>query len=204
MSRRKRKKISSRNIVILICGGETEEWYFKNFKSHDSDIIIYYDCKHSRSSPMKLVKRAIKLKEQFECTWRKIFVIFDKDDFPDFDEAIKFARKNDIVPIFSNQAFELWFLQFFECYRNPVDRKQYEKKLNEYLKRSNYNFKYDKKEDNVNKMYSKLKKRVPKALHNSEIAYQEKNLIHLQDKKKFSELESVSNVHILVDYLNKL
>lgn len=66
---------------------------------------------------MALVREAISAREQekqkgksFNFCW----IVFDKDDYQDFDEAIEFAGKNGFEVAYSNQAFELWFLLHFK------------------------------------------------------------------------------------------
>ena len=52
-------------------------------------------------------------------------MVFDKDDYPDFDEAIELAKKNGFEVAYSNQAFELWFLLHFKKYSGKLHRREY-------------------------------------------------------------------------------
>ena len=77
---------------------------------------------------MSLVREAISVREQekqkgksFNFCW----VVFDKDDYQDFDEAIEFAKKNGFEVAYSNQAFELWFLLHFKKYSGKLHRREY-------------------------------------------------------------------------------
>jgi hypothetical protein len=208
MNRRKafQKRVIT-NTVLLVCGGQTEKWYFENYKKKDAKIEICCKCKNSASSPTKVVDYAITLKNQNPNKYLKVYAIFDKDDFVDFDNAIENARKNDICPIFSNQSFELWFLQYFEITSSPIgDRKNYKPKLNAYYKKNykNANLEYSKTQVAISKIQSVCSEKIEDAINNCKINFQRKNLSHIENKSKFSNLESVSNVFSLVEYLEKL
>jgi len=45
---------------------------------------------------------------------------------------------------------------------------------------------------------------VDKVINNCKINFQKKNKMHKECNKKFSELESISNVFELIDFLEKL
>jgi len=207
MSRRKNfKKRPQKDTLLLVCGGNTEKWYFENYNKTFVKTKIICKCKNSKTSPMKVVDFAIHQKNLIGDTILKTYAIFDKDDFEDFDSAIEKARKNDITPIFSNQSFELWLLQFFEITSNPLDRRKYENKLNRYFKKM-YKDKpivYAKKKDTINKIFEMCNCDVDKAINNCKINFQKKNKMHKECNKKFSELESISNVFELIEFLEKL
>ena len=46
--------------------------------------------------------------------YNEVWAVFDKDDFPDFDNAILLAMDNGIQCAFSNEAIEYWFLLHIE------------------------------------------------------------------------------------------
>lgn len=207
--RRPTRKRQIKDTVLLVCGGETEKWYFDNFSKVNSKINIVTTCKNSVSSPMKVVDYAIKLKKYKKVNdgieYLKVFAIFDKDDFNDFDLAISKALKNDISPIFSNQSFELWFLQFFAITSNPLDRKQYKKKLDHYFKQTSRKcIKYSKTKKSICEIYDCYNSYLEKGINNCKINFQKKNTLHIEQNAKFSNLESVSNIHILIEELISL
>ena len=192
MSRRKafQKRVIA-NTVLLVCGGQTEKWYFDYYKNNSSaEIKVRCKCKNSVSSPTKVVNYAIELKNQSPQKYLRVYVIFDKDDFDDFDDAIEKARKNGIYPIFSNQSFELWFLQYFEITSNPIDRKKYNDKLNSYYRKyyENKNIKYSKTQEAILKIQSVCNEKIEDAINNCKINFQRKNLSHLENETKFSNL----------------
>jgi len=106
--------------VLIICGGETEKKYFDQFKSTYKDelkSISVETIKHKRENPCALVEAA-RRKEGYDEIW----VVFDKDDFNDFDKAIDFAQRADVNCAFSNEAFEYWFLLHFANRTGSIPR----------------------------------------------------------------------------------
>lgn len=111
-----------KNRVLILCGGETEEIYFNNFKlkyKKRLENIVVKVVTHKRSNPMAVVDAAIGFKSDYDELW----VVFDKDDFKDFDNAILKSLKNGIKCAFSNEAIEYWFLLHYENKIGSMSRK---------------------------------------------------------------------------------
>ena len=122
--------------ILILCGGETEKIYFEFYKKMYQEYFkrIEVELKEESDSPLKMVKSAIK-KEGYHEIW----VIFDKDDFDCFDEAISLAEKNNkIYCAFSNEAFEYWFVLHFQNTPAYIHRKQLNKMVGTHLGISNY------------------------------------------------------------------
>ena len=45
--------------------------------------------------------------------YSQVWVVFDKDDFDDFDEAVALAEKYGFKVAWSNQSFEYWLYLHF-------------------------------------------------------------------------------------------
>lgn len=61
---------------------------------------------------MKVVEYALKSKNRH--TYSDVWVVIDKDDFSDFDEAIQKAGVEKLSVAWSNPSFELWYLLHFQ------------------------------------------------------------------------------------------
>ena len=79
-----------------------------------------------------LVNEAIKRKNRG--SFSKVWVVFDKDDNSDFDEAAKLAEENNIEVAWFNESFELWLLLHFQDLNVAISRNQYLSSLNNHLK----------------------------------------------------------------------
>ena len=122
-------------------------------------------------------------KPEFHSAW----CIFDKDDYPDFDDAIKLAKSKDIKFIFSNQAFELWFLMHFEPRMHPLHRDNYKEKIEKYLGTD---------------IGKKPFKNRDQAIENARRIYQLWNKEYF-DTENWSTWESCTSVWLLVDWLKQ-
>lgn len=205
MSKFKSKPII-RNVndtFLIICGGDTEIIYFNLLKKKFKDKLTKIELciVKETTSPYRIVERAIKdrdSKNGINETW----VVFDKDDNTDFDSAIEYAHKNNIKCAYSNQAFELWFLNHFECIKTTMSRNKYKQELEKFFKeRCSSKTTYSKRKNKVNKSIEKLldEELIKTAINNSKIAYQ----FHNMDTKNFSEKESSTTVFQLIEKLLK-
>ena len=113
-------------------------------KKEDIEII---PVKMSKSQhTVDLVKFAIedvekrKRKQEFITN---VWVFYDRDDYKDFNEAYRLIREQDEKDTdiewracWSNECFEVWIYHYFENLETAIDRDQYIKKINAFLKRN--------------------------------------------------------------------
>lgn len=175
------------NTILIVCGGKTEELYFKKFRADLGKIVVKPIL--NSESPKRIVERTIK--EKNKAIYIQTWAVFDKDDFLDFDEAIQLARKNNINVAFSNQAFELWFLLHFKYIEHNMHRNKYQAEIEKFTGKS-----YSK----VNEyMYDTLKSRMDDAISNAKKVHQKHNL----EGNSPSNWESCTTVYTLVEQLNR-
>lgn len=135
---------------LIVCEGEkTEPNYFRAFTERWSEVkeIKVAGC---GCSTCQLIIEAKKLREKLErermVPFDRVWLVFDKDEFKDFNKAIADAKKEGMNCAWSNQAFELWYVLHFQYLDTGVDRKQYiemiEDKVRKVLKSKT--FKYEK------------------------------------------------------------
>lgn len=150
------KEVQPGNYLIVTEGTETEVNYFKNIKRiieslFSNSIIVEkidLDVQGTGRSTKVLVNEAIK-KRSLKA-YSDVWVVFDKDDNPDFDEAIALAEKKGLNVAWSNECFELWLLLHFQDLKSGIGRNDYYSRLNTYFKNKNINGgKYDKNIDDI-------------------------------------------------------
>jgi hypothetical protein len=158
--RRKRRenveKQKSSNWLVVCEGKKTEPNYFaKAIDEINKNIDEQYKLKvkiigtgMNTKSLVKATEMQVEI-DKYSCNvvpYGKIFVVFDKDSFApeDFDQAITMCENNGYIPLWSNQAVEFWFLLHFNYICSKMDRAEYSKKLNEYFKNKESNYKYKK------------------------------------------------------------
>ena len=125
----KKRKVGVRiqhlNYLIVCEGEKTEPNYFKSRVECRNSAVISVDLEGIGSSTVKLIREAIRLREQSAGKYDRVWAVFDKDDFNDFNSAIDLARKNDILTAWSNESFELWYVLHLQYLDTAISRKQY-------------------------------------------------------------------------------
>lgn len=101
-----------------------------NKSQHTVDLVNY---------AIKDVEKRKRKQEVITNVW----VFYDKDDYKDFDKAFRLIREQDELDAdiewkacWSNECFEVWIYHYFENLETPIDREQYVKKINAFLKRN--------------------------------------------------------------------
>ena len=138
---KKRKENVREKLVrfLIVCEGtKTEPHYFealiKNYISTVREVTIEGEGR----ATVALVDRTLEIKQELErknaMSFDRVWVVFDKDDFDDFNDAIKKANKLGFHSAWTNEAFELWYYLHFEYLDTGIDRADYIKKLEEAFK----------------------------------------------------------------------
>jgi hypothetical protein len=102
---------------LIICEGETEEFYFKSFPVITATVKAFA----AKSSNIILVEYAENLSKLAEYKGFEIWCVFDFDIDPnienqkqDYDFAIEYAKKQGFKVAYSNDAFELWYVLHYK------------------------------------------------------------------------------------------
>jgi hypothetical protein len=177
----KRKENTREKLVrfLIVCEGtKTEPHYFealiKNFISTVREVTIEGEGK----ATVALVNETQIIKQELErknaTAFDRVWVVFDKDDFNDFNEAIKRARQLGFHSAWTNEAFELWYLLHFEYLDTAIGRAAYIDKLEEAFRKriGDSSFQYKKGNPDIYNMLhqhgsEELAKRYAKRLRNS-------------------------------------
>lgn len=153
-SRRVNTRVKRARFLIVCEGEQTEPNYFKALIDDRASVVrdVYID--RGGCATITLVKRALEIKTELEkendFEFDRVWVVFDKDDFQDFNEAIKLAKTYKFKSAWSNEAFELWYYLHFEYLDTAIGRHDYIKKLQDLIRKKtdNSNFKYHKNDQN--------------------------------------------------------
>lgn len=150
---RKSKK-NTRELIsyfLIVCEGEkTEPNYFKSFPKKAGKIVFDLEFNGGGISTIKVVDKAIELRNKNPKKYDRVWAVFDKDSFKSnsFNSAIKKAASHNIHCAWSNEAFELWYLLHFHDRITAMSRKDYknaiEQCINSKLSKSKKKFTYKK------------------------------------------------------------
>ena len=107
-------------------GTQTEPNYFNALKTelektNRFNIEIFIQGKGSSTST--LVRKVHRQMEIINQEFDRVWIVFDRDEFPDFDEAIQQAAEYKINCAWSNESFELWLLLHFKGVSEHTSRK---------------------------------------------------------------------------------
>jgi hypothetical protein len=156
--------------VLVVCGGQTEQIYFDAFKKVFRPVLgnISIVTALKAKSPMQIVEYAIKAR-QMKDGYNSVWCVFDKDDFQDFDDAIKCAERNGINAAFSNQAFEVWFINHFRLLDSAMNRSRYKDELSNLLA-----FPYEKSQQAILKTCDTIlnEGKLKNAINNARLGYE--------------------------------
>ena len=98
----------------------------------------------------KLIEVTEQLVKDAKIVYQNIWVVFDKDDFEDFDQAIMEAARKGYKAAWSNQSFEYWIYLHFNYSDSALHRDEWNKKLDEIFKQYNLgDGKYQKNYENI-------------------------------------------------------
>ena len=135
---KKRKENVREKLVrfLIVCEGtKTEPHYFEALINNYISTVREVTIEGEGRATVALVDRTLEIKTELErknaMSFDRVWVVFDKDDFDDFNEAIKKARKLGFHSAWTNEAFELWYYLHFEYLDTGISRTAYIEKLEE-------------------------------------------------------------------------
>jgi len=133
----RRRKVGTRPQIVrflIVCEGtKTEPDYFRALVSNDYSEVRSEEIIGEGRSTVALVERTMQIRAEIESRkglkFDRVWVVFDRDDNEDFNEAIALAGKYGFHAAWSNNAFELWYLLHFQYCDTAITRYAYIEKL---------------------------------------------------------------------------
>ncbi|MDR1874892.1 MAG: RloB family protein [Synergistaceae bacterium] len=134
--------------LLIVCEGEkTEPHYFDGVrKDHRlSPVCVKTMPGKYGTLPQQVIDYAYDYCSKENNKWEKIFCVFDRDDHPNFENAIRSAmsknrtllndqgQKIDFLAIPSVPCFELWLFLHFEGVTSQISRFNLLKRLKKYI-----------------------------------------------------------------------
>ena len=141
--RKKEFRTPKPNSFLIVSEGEkTEPLYFDGLADHinqkygkgidvEKPII---DTQGEGKCTVSLVNATERIVSRASIIYSQVWVVFDKDDFEDFDEAIALAEKKGYRVAWSNQSFEYWIYLHFYRSDSALHRGEWVEKLDKLFK----------------------------------------------------------------------
>lgn len=140
------KQPKANSFLIVTEGKQTEPLYFKGIQKQIEDKIgghidiveapIINICGRG-SSTSKLIDITDEIIKKAKIIYQNVWIVFDKDDFEDFDQAISNGQNKGYKIAWSNQSFEYWLYLHFEYSDSALHRNVWNSKLKEIFKEYN-------------------------------------------------------------------
>lgn len=141
--REKKRKYAERtpypnSYLIITEGKKTEPLYFKGLiyeikQRHGGNInveeIPRIKVMGEGRCTVSLVEKAEEIVNKSKIIYENVWLVFDKDDFQDFDKAIKLAEEKGFKVAWSNECFEYWIYLHFNYTDAALHREEWYEKL---------------------------------------------------------------------------
>lgn len=95
-------------------------------------------------STSRLLEEAKSIRSRRQISFDRCWLVFDKDDFSDFNRAIREATDAGFEVAWSNESFELWYLLHFRYQNTAIPRDKCTKALEAEIQKCKPSFRYDK------------------------------------------------------------
>lgn len=134
------KKPKANSFLIVTEGERTEPLYFRGMqrlikektggmiKVVETPVIDIYGGGCATGKLIEVAERIIK---EAKIIYQNVWIVFDKDDFEDFDKAIADAIGRGYKVAWSNQSFEYWLYLHFYYSDSALHRDSWKEKLDE-------------------------------------------------------------------------
>lgn len=132
-------KTPKANSFLIVTEGErTEPLYFRGIQKLIKEKIggmidvvetPVIDIHGEGYATGKLIEITEKIVKDAKIIYQNIWVVFDKDDFEDFDRAIEDAVNKGYKVAWSNQSFEYWLYLHFHYSDSALHRDAWNEKL---------------------------------------------------------------------------
>lgn len=146
-ARKQRKyeiKVPKANSFLIVTEGEcTEPYYFRGLKKLIGEkvggVVNVVECPvidiYGEGCPTsRLIENAEQIIRSAKILYQNIWIVFDKDDFEDFDYAIQLGGKKGYNIAWSNQSFEYWLYLHFYYSDSALHRDEWQEKLDKIFK----------------------------------------------------------------------
>lgn len=146
-ARKKRQheyKTPKANSFLIVTEGEcTEPLYFRGIRNRIQETVggrvdvieqPMIEIQGEGCSTCKLIETTDQIIKEAKVIYQNVWVVFDKDDFQDFDHAIEVGMRKGYNIAWSNQSFEYWLYLHFNYSDSALHRHEWNTKLDELFK----------------------------------------------------------------------
>ena len=131
---------------ILYCEGKnTEPAYFAAISRRCDSLLVRIERIAGAGVPLVLAEKAALRAQELGLTGEtqgkidsfeendEVWAVFDRDNHPNFEEAVKLCSKSKVGVARSNPCFEVWLILHLSDYDRPGNSKDAQKALKEFM-----------------------------------------------------------------------
>lgn len=154
-------KPKANSFLIVTEGERTEPLYLRGIIKLIEDKIggnievveiPIIDINGEGCATCKLIEKTDEIVSKAKIIYQNIWVVFDKDDFEDFNQAINEGKEKGYKVAWSNQSFEYWLYLHFNYSDSALHRDDWNEKLNSLFRQ--YDLGEGKYKKNYNEIYN--------------------------------------------------
>ena len=143
--RQKSRRESKRHFFLFCEGKNTEPAYFSALKRTLTGTLITIETRREVGVPMTIASEAVKFAKSMGLTKKsrrkknsfeendEVWAVFDRDEHPNFDDAVSLCEANNVGVARSNPCFELWLILHERDYDRPDHRDVVQRELKKLL-----------------------------------------------------------------------
>lgn len=207
--RRHEYKNPRANSFLIVTEGKcTEPFYFEGLGKRIKEKVggtveivekPVVDIYGEGCSTGTLIDVADQIVKEAKIIYQNVWIVFDRDEFRDFDQAIKAAEDKGYHVAWSNPSFEYWLYLHFHYSDSALYRKEWNRKLDEIFKQ--YHLGDGKYAKNYKNIYEQVDvfDGVNNAINNAKRRMSRFN----REEYKPSEYDPGTTVHKLVEKLKR-
>ena len=141
--KREYRQPKANSFLIITEGKKTEPHYFNGLKRLIVEKIggcvdvVDIEVRGEGRGTNSLIEKTDEIVGKSKKLYQNIWVVFDKDDFSDFDEAVRNGQQKGYKIAWSNQSFEYWLFLHFEYSDSGLHRDDWNGKLTELFAKYN-------------------------------------------------------------------
>ena len=144
LTRTPNKKHIKQKLIVFCEGKNTEPQLIEEFKLVKGNNLVDVELVRAGGVPCTLVNKAKDKKKELDADAKKskdpidkmfqVWVVFDRDEHPNVDQAIKNAISNNIKLAYSNPCFEIWPILHLKNFSRHIERGDLQKLLQKEIK----------------------------------------------------------------------
>ena len=136
LQRREPFRDANRRFILFCEGKKTEPSYFRGLQRLVRHALVHLEIVPAVGVAYTVAEKAVEFANQADASKKagpegdsyeehdQIWAVFDRDDHPRFDEAVRLCETYGVRVARSNPCFEVWLILHYEDFNKLLDRRK--------------------------------------------------------------------------------